>query len=735
MTVPVSVPDGIPESGDIRLCLEADLLPDGRFGREVLLLADGQLRVYQETGGAWSLRLDLAFEGLTEARAENLVGGGLLSVKQDDERLEVVRYTSKCVPQFAGAAGVMNRWMAGEDVPLDLRPQERCATCGLPLERGTRVCSLCSGGGRTMLRLVSFLKPVWPQAAVLSLLAFISTALGLAPPYLQKPLMDRVLAPAQPLPVDDRMHMLAILTGVFVAVQVLVHVLGAISGWLSAWLGNRLTHDIRTRLFRHLQFLSLGYFDKQQMGTVISRVNQDTGNLQQFLVWGSQDLAINLLLLLGIGVMLFIMNWKLALVVMLPAPLVAIAAQRFFRFMRRYMRRLFRRWGQVNSILSESLNGLRVVKAFAQEDRVISRFDARSAALAEAGVQAERGWAFVFSGISLLMTLGTMAVWYVGGRMVLFEGMTVGTLIAFITYVGMFYRPLQALSMLMNWFTRSMTAAERIFEVLDTQPETEASRDLQPVERIEGRVEFRDVTFGYEPHRPVLKSVSFRTDGGEMIGLVGHSGAGKSTVINLICRFYQTQEGSVLIDGKPIQEYRMEDLRRQIGLVPQDTFLFSGTIADNIAYARPGATRAEVIRAARIANAHEFIVQKPDGYETLIGEGGQGLSAGEKQRLAIARAVLHDPRILILDEATSSVDVETEKKIQEAIDRLIRGRTTVAIAHRLSTLKNADRLIVLKQGEIMEVGTHDELQTKEDGEFKRLVTMYQEVSRVHAVQR
>jgi len=290
------------------------------------------------------------------------------------------------------------------------------------------------------------------------------------------------------------------------------------------------------------------------------------------------------------------------------------------------------------------------------------------------------------------------------------------------------------MSMLLNWTSRSLTAAERVFEVLDTRPEVADAEDAVAMPVIEGRVEFRDVTFGYDAHRPVLRHVSFEVPPGEMIGLVGHSGAGKSTTINLICRFYDPDEGEVLIDGIPIRRLRLEDLHSHMGVVPQDTFLFSGTIAENISYAKPGATREEIVRAAKIANAHDFILRKPDGYETLVGEGGAGLPAGERQRVAIARAVLHNPRILILDEATSQVDVQTEKQIQEAINRLAEGRTTVAIAHRLSTLKNADRLLVLKNGEIAEIGTHNDL-LEQQGEFYRLVQTYQEISKVRAVER
>ena len=510
---------------------------------------------------------------------------------------------------------------------------------------------------------------------------------------------------------------------------------GALQSWLTASLGNKITHDIRCELYQHLQYLSLRFFDKRQMGAVVSRVNQDTGQLQQFLVWASQDIINDLLLIVGIGTLLFILNWRLALIVFVPAPFIGTLSPILWKRVRYYMHRFFRRWGRINALLNENLNGLRVVKAFAQEAREIRRFREQSSELANAGIFAERVWAITFSGFSLFIMAGSMIVWYLGGRAVLGGSMKIGQFSAFVMYVLMFYQPVQALSFLLNFSSRSLTAAERVFEVLDNEPETRETDDSVDMPHIDGKVEFRNVHFGYERHRPALKNVSFTVDAGEMIGLVGHSGAGKSTTMNLLCRFYETNKGEILIDGVPMRKLRIDDLRRQIGFVPQNTFLFSGTIAENIAYAKTGASSEEIIRAAKIANAHDFIRGKPDGYETLIGEGGKGLSGGEQQRIAIARAVLHNPRILILDEATSHVDVETEKQIQEAIARLVHGRTTFAIAHRLSTLKNANRLFVLKGGEIVEMGTHDELLNKQDGEFHRLVKTYQEISNVRALER
>jgi ATP-binding cassette subfamily B protein len=745
-----TLPEGIQLEEPIRLCAGADLHPDGSLGDEWLIVTAANLLVFSRNGAGVEQRVNLPLAELSEPKVENLVGGGAFAVTRDGKPFELLRFTNRRAPDFATAAGVLGKWLKGEEAELPEEESQRCPKCGLPLEKGTKVCPFCLPRSRTLKRLVEYLRPHWLTALSLSALATVSTVLGLIPPYLQKPLVDDVLKmPARALTegeIHQRLGMLGVLALILVAVLIISNALGVVMSWLSASLGNRITHDVRCQLYGHLQYLSLNFFDKRQMGQVISRVNQDTGQLQQFLVWGSQDLAINFLRLIGIGIMLFILNWKLALLVLVPAPIVAVLSGRFWRRIRFLMHRFFSRWGRVNAILTETLNGMRVVRAFAQEPREIARFNEQSDELAKAGVKAEWTWAFLFSAISVLIMLGSLLIWYVGGRYVLLDhnllstgqiakGFTLGELLVFIAYVGMFYGPIQFMSMLLNWSSRSLTAAERIFEVLDSAPDVIEDEQAVPLGEIDGKVTFKDVHFGYERHRPVLKNVSFDVKAGEMIGLVGHSGAGKSTTINLLCRFYDVTEGEILIDGVPIRKLKVADLRKQIGLVPQNTFLFSGTLADNISYAKPDATKEEIVRAAKVANAHDFIRGKPDGYESLIGEGGKGLSGGEQQRLAIARAVLHNPRILILDEATSHVDVETEKQIQEATARLIQGRTTFAIAHRLSTLKNAHRLIVLKDGEIVEMGTHDELLAKEEGEFHRLVKMYHEISNVRAVER
>jgi ATP-binding cassette subfamily B protein len=487
--------------------------------------------------------------------------------------------------------------------------------------------------------------------------------------------------------------------------------------------------------------LSLKYFDKRQGGALIARVTRDTQALEAVLVESIQLFFSNIFLFIGIGLVLMWMNWKLTLLVFIPAPVVLLLSKFSWDRMMNVWRRAWHYHSRLTATVSDSLAGVRVVRAFAKEGREVARFDRNSRELYDADVAAEHMWVTFFPVLFFIMSIGNLIVWYVGGYRVLQDSVigaqllpdrktfTLGMFFTFLGYLTQFYGPLQFMSRVADFLSRSLASAERVFEILDTESDVRDAAAPVTVPRIEGRVEFRNVTFGYEAHKPVLTDVSFSVTAGEMIGLVGQSGAGKSTTINLICRFYEVQEGVVAIDGIDIRQIAQRDLRSQIGVVLQEPFLFSGSIYENIAFARPAASREDIMAAAKAANAHDFIVQKPDGYDTQVGERGQTLSGGERQRISIARAILHDPRILILDEATASVDTETEKQIQDAVARLITGRTTFAIAHRLSTLRNATRLIVLKDGKVAEIGTHEELLANK-GEFHRLVQVQQEMNRI-----
>jgi ATP-binding cassette subfamily B protein len=393
-----------------------------------------------------------------------------------------------------------------------------------------------------------------------------------------------------------------------------------------------------------------------------------------------------------------------------------------------------RSWSKFEKLyghINENLSGIRVVKAFAQEDGEIVKFNRHNHAAMNAGIQADRIEPGFWAAINFAGSIGMLLLWLIGGKHVIREEISLGTLIAFQGYMWMLYGPLEWLSQVNQWMTRAFTSAERIFELMDTVPESYDLENAIPLPEMEGKVEFKDVEFGYDKSKPVLKGVNLTVEPGEMIGLVGKSGAGKTTMINLVCRFFEVDNGLLEIDSIDLKKIRLEDLRGKIGIVLQDSFLFNSSIMENIAYAKPDATFEEIVEAAKIANAHHFILAKTDGYDTIVGERGNELSGGEKQRISIARAILHNPKILILDEATSSVDIETEKQIQEAISRLVKGRTTFAIAHRLSTLRNADRLVVLDEGKIVEVGNHAELMEKK-GVFYKLVQTYQDISKAVA---
>jgi ATP-binding cassette subfamily B protein len=729
--------------GDLVVALAADLNREGQFGEEWLIVTRDRVRLL---AGA-EFRCDLALTDLRGARVDSLVGGGALIVTVGNQTVELVRFTYARQRDFGRAAKYLadvaqyNEDRTAGKTATEPKPAvetdepKRCPQCHLLLPPDTTVCPACLNKGKVLWRILGYLKPYWKQTAAVSALMAATTLLSLVSPYLTRPLMDKVLAPRDGLyTAQQRLWWLGWIVFGMLGSQLLGQVLGIIRGRLVVWLSSHLGHDLRTKLYEHLQLLSLRFFDKRQTGSLIARVTRDTESLEAVLSDGAQFFVVNILTLIGIGVVLFVMNWRLTLLILVPAPIVGLLSRWFWRRVFNSWHRYWHARQQLNASLNDSLSGIRVVRAFAQEPREVARFNKHSDSLFRTGLVAQQTMTTFFPILAFLISSGSLIAWYIGGRSVIngTNQMTLGTLTAFIAYLGMFYGPLQFLSRLTDYLARSLTSAQRVFEVLDSQPEVPEAKEAVAISRIEGRVEFQNVTFGYDVHKPALNQINLTVSPGEMIGLVGHSGAGKSTTINLICRFYDVQEGRILIDGHDIKSLHQHALRSQIGVVLQDTFLFNGTVAENISYAKPGATREEIMAAAKTANAHDFIVSKPDGYDTRVAERGQALSAGERQRVAIARAVLHNPRILILDEATSSVDTDTERQIQEAIARLTKGRTVFAIAHRLSTLRHADRLIVLKGGKIEEIGTHDELMEKK-GEFFRLVEIQQEMSRIHAI--
>lgn len=725
-------------TGDLPLhvAVQTDRLANGNFGSRWLVADSNALRVYTEgrDGDRAGLDTTIKLSEIASVRDEPMVGGGSLLVRRKSgETIELLRYGSSLAGDMAGAARMVDALVTGESLPTgeEFGEEKRvCPKCGRPLPGDNNVCKACLNQGATLSRLFTYATERRGLVVLLCALMIAGTAAGLAPGVVVRHLTDDVLAPQGAVSAATRLGTLPWLIGALVGSQLLAAAITIWRGRVSSFLSNNITLRLRTDVFNHLQKLGLSYYDKRQSGALLARCTQDVTELNNFLVDGLQFLVVNGLSIFGIMAILAFYNPVLTLLVVLPVPLVFLVTRLMWRFLRRYLERMWHLRSVMTAALNSTLSGTRVVKAFAQEEREKTRFGERVGGLYNVSLAVDTNMATVFPLLAFLMSAGSFVVWFVGGKSVVQGVMTLGTFQMFLFFLGQLYGPLQQMTRIADWLSRAVTAAERVFEILDTEADVTDTPDAVDLPRIEGAIKFENVSFGYDKVRRVLDSVDLDVKPGEMIGLVGHSGAGKTTIINMISRFYDPTEGRILIDGVDMRHVKLNDLRRQLGIVLQEPFLFPGTIAENIAYANPDATPIEIMRAAKAANAHDFVMRFPDGYDTQVGERGVRLSGGERQRLSIARAVLHNPRILILDEATASVDTETEAEIQQAISRLIAGRTTFAIAHRLSTLRNADRLVVMDKGKVAEVGTHDELMNKENGIFRRLVEMQLEINKL-----
>jgi ATP-binding cassette subfamily B protein len=577
-----------------------------------------------------------------------------------------------------------------------------------------------------LLRLGRFARPYRKQLIAGFALTLLATAATLVPPYLTIPLMDDILIPFQ--------------NGQQIASGKVVLFLGALLGSaLAAWglgwartyllalVSERIGADLRTTTYEHLLTLPLDYFGGKRTGDLMARIGSETDRINVFLSLHALDFATDVVMLLMISAILFKTNPWLALVTLLPLPFIAWMIHVVRDRLRTGFEKIDRVWSEVTNVLADTIPGIRVVKAFAQERREADRFRAANAYNLQVNDRLNRTWSLFTPSVSLLTEIGLLVVWGFGIWLLAHKHITVGVLTAFIAYIGRFYTRLDSMSRIVSVTQKAAAGAKRIFDILDHVSNVPEPTNPVPVGKpatlgetpsLQGRIEMSKVGFRYGS-RAILRDLDLVIEPGEMIGLVGHSGSGKSTLVNLICRFYDVTDGAIKVDGTDIRRFAVADYRRNVGLVLQEPFLFFGTIAQNIAYGRPHATRNDIVAAARAAHAHDFILRLPHGYDSLVGERGQGLSGGERQRISIARALLIDPRILILDEATSSVDTETEQEIQKALDNLVKGRTTIAIAHRLSTLRKADRLVVMDRGEVVEVGPHDALMEKQ-GAYWRL---------------
>ncbi len=681
-------------------------------------------------GGA----LSLDFASIDEISVKRMYGNAVLKAKTvGGSSIDLLRFTFACADICDAAADFIVKVKSGESVESRLAAVEVsyknlrsfCPKCGRKLPAPNAECLNCQGKSKILSTLFHYIKPHLGKLGICIVLSIITTAAALVPPYITSMMVDTVI------PNKDVKMLVAVI--VFLLFIYLVQYgIGALRSFLLRVAGDGIIADLKKDIYAKAQYLPMKFYDKTSTGSVINRVNSDTTVLQQFMLRITQEAVVQLFMMIGIIVIMLSMNWKLTLLSLTPVPIVAFCSRYFGKKISPVYRRLWRRGVAISSILSDTIPGIRIVKSFSSEEKAIKKFDRQVDDWAFEDRRAAKVAAIFPAVITFLVTCGSVIIWLVGGNMVINtpDKLSLGVLVSFISYTSMFYNPVNFFANLSDSYQNAVASTEKVLEIINAEPEPDFGKGNE-LGAMKGKIEFRNVNFSFDRSKKVLNDVNFVIEPGDVVGIVGTTGSGKSTLINLLMRFYDDYEGEIFVDNVNIKDIDMGYYRSQIGYVQQEPMMFRDTIFNNIAYSLPSAHPEQVLNAADIANAHGFISRLPNAYDTMLGERGVGLSGGEKQRLSIARAVLKNPGILIFDEATSAVDSETEKLIQDAIDRLIRGRTTLMIAHRLSTLRKANKIIVVDKGNIIEFGSPEELMALK-GKYYKLIKIQSMSEQVEA---
>ena len=739
---------------EILFVIVGDLNTKGKYDSTALIFTKTTLTVYDGVPGE---SVSYAFSDLKEIKSKRMYGNATLSAVMPSGKREVIfRYTYAVAALCDAAALFVAHLNEGANFHDELAVMEVtferalsvCPKCGRTLLHPGAECIMCRSKVKIVKQLSQYMKPERSKIVFGIILSLLTTFMALIPPTITGFIVDSVFSDGKssiaPLNYiagllgNDGAKVLIMMIVLLFSTYVIQYGIGIFRSYSFRQIGNRSVARLRNDIYRKAQYLPMSFYDKTSTGSVINRIASDSATLQNFMLRITQEAVVHFFQLFGIVIIMLALNPTLTLLSLIPVLFIARATRIFSTKIRPFYRRIWRRWASVFSTLSDTIPCIKVVKSFTGEGRSSGRFEEKNAEWLEMDRRLGKLTTAFPQVVSFLVTCGSLIIWGVGGSKVI-EGdpaYSAGLIVSFISYASMFYNPVTFFANLSDSFQSALASTEKILDILEAKPETQAENHIVP-DKLKGKIEFIHTTFSFDRTKKVLDDVSVTIEPGDVVGIVGTTGSGKSTLVNLLMRFYDGYSGEILVDGHNIKNFDLSAYRSQIGYVQQEPQMFSDTIFNNIAYSNPNATVDDVIAAADVANAHGFIAKQPDAYDTMLGERGVGVSGGERQRISIARAVLMDPSILIFDEATAAVDSETEHLIQEAIDRLIKGRTTLMIAHRLSTLKRANRIIVVDGGKIIENGSPEELMEKK-GKYYKLVqiqSMAQEAEQMKAEER